>query len=78
MATHADFEALVQRIVEERVREYRDRLETLCEAALADPAGRGVLVVQSEDGSWEMSLDASVPYGTIHTRPAHGGHPETS
>lgn len=64
----AELTALVQRLVDARLREYAAALETWCERSLTDPAGRGVLVLDHEDGSWEMSLDADVPYGCIHHR----------
>ena len=65
---HKDFAALVQRIVDQRLRERVSAVESACFMALLDQAGRGVLVVDHDDGSYEVTLDESVPAFNIHYR----------
>ena len=47
---------------------YLEDLEEMCERSLTDPLGRGVLVIRNDTG-WTMSLDAEVPWATIHEYP---------
>lgn len=44
-------------------------MERLCEQALTDPSGRGILVRRSLWDGETAELSADVPYGTIEVRP---------
>lgn len=51
-------------------RERHEALEAMCRLSLDDPEKRGVLVVRDpETGEETMTLDASVPWKTIHDYP---------
>ena len=62
----------IEQSFSERLRLEAEVVERACEAALADPASRGVRVDRYADRV-EATLSADVPYGTVHeidhTRP---------
>jgi hypothetical protein len=55
----------VHALIQRRLQHYLEVLELACERMLVSDRG-GVLAVSYPDGSFRVSLDPSVPWGTIH------------